>query len=119
MPTNKDRELQIELAKLQVDAQFLTTAAFGVVALVVTILVSLQQLVFSPSIDSTIKTATTILSPIVGGVGLVIFAVLLSRIERIGKQIDGLKNKFVGKDRPQKEHTEDKVSSFAAHAGQK
>jgi len=91
---NKDRELQIELAKVQVDAQFYTTAAFSVLAVAIAIVVWLEQLLLlaTPSADWKIVLTLVILALIV--IAFVVPIILLEEINKVRERIEELKVKI-------------------------
>jgi len=96
MTSDKDRELQIELALLQIDAQVLTTAAFGLLAIFIAIMLVFQQQSILAS-DETMKSIYSGLTVPVGVVGLLFTMYLLNGINKVKKQARELKNRFAKK----------------------
>jgi hypothetical protein len=95
MPSNKDRLLQIELAKLQLEAQLCTTATFGLVALGVSTLILFETLYFTLSseyaqVKSVLPYSMVVLSITV----FIVTGVLLHRIQKVEDRIEGLKGQF-------------------------
>jgi len=91
---NKDRELQIELAKVQVEAQFYTTAAFSVFAVPIAIVVWLEQLLLlaPPSTDWKNVLTLVILALIV--IAFVAPMILLGEINKVRERIEELRVKI-------------------------
>jgi hypothetical protein len=95
MPSNKDRLLQIELVKLQLESQFYMTTAFGVLATIVSVLVLFGTLVFTLSSDYALLKSVIICLMAALAIAVIIFTVVLFyRINKVADQIEGLKGQF-------------------------
>lgn len=100
MPSNKDRELQIILAKLQVEAQFYTSAAFGLAAIVVSVLVLLETLYFTlPPEQAIVKNLLPYSIGALAGALVLAITVLLYRIRQVETEIEALKGTYAKDDR--------------------
>lgn len=88
---NEEKELQIRLAELQADIQINLTACFGIVALLFTVLIGLEQILFVLRPEQySIAIYLLIIIPILAAVGMLTILYFLRRIQVVRKQIGEL-----------------------------
>ena len=98
MTSDKDRELQIELAKLQVEAQFYTAAVFGLVGIVMSVIVLFEALYFTlPPEYALIRNEIPYLTIVLGAPSIIFTWYFLRKILEVQRRIEGLKVTFLAK----------------------
>jgi hypothetical protein len=91
-----DRELQIELAKAQLAAQFYMTAAFGLVAIVISVLALFETLYFTlPSDQAAVKGGLPYLMIVLIATIIPAIGFFLHKTDRVQEGIEGLKERFL------------------------
>jgi hypothetical protein len=92
---DEEKEFQIRLAELQADIQIYLTSCWGMVAVLFTILVGLQQIFFILRPDQyLVAISFSITIPALAVIGLLIVHYFLNKIEIARRQISALRKKY-------------------------